>query len=507
MKHETAGVHLLAYTDRLAGDLPGVRRVLGDGALSVFTGIHLLPFFVPFDGADAGFDPVDHTTVDPRLGSWSDLRRLSDADVAVTADLVVNHISAESAEFRDWLLRGADSPSDGMFLTFDTVFPEGAREADITAMYRPRDGVPFTPYQLADGSRRLVWTTFKPTQIDLDVHSPATQDYLRRILATLAGAGVRIVRLDALGYAVKTPGTDSFLTEHTLAFTEQITAAAREVGLQVLVELHGHHTQQQTIAPLVDFVYDFALPPLLLHAFGTGEVEPLVHWVDIRPGNAVTVLDTHDGIGVVDAGPAGERPGLLDHDQMAALFEQAALTTRGESAVASHRVAWASLPHQINSTFFSVLGADPHRMTIARAVQLFLPGLPQVYYVGLLGGRNDMQLFAATGEGRDVNRHRYPPAELAAALDSEVTRAQLALVAIRTRHPAFAGEFDHAVEGRHRLALSWTNGVHRARLQVGFGPGAPTFRLELHGRGGAHDAATTPAELVEIGRRVEGGVG
>lgn len=500
MSNGTAGVHLLAYADRLAGDLPGVRRLLGERPLSVFRGVHLLPFFVPFDGADAGFDPIDHTGVDPRLGGWPDIRALADAGVAVTADLIVNHVSAESAEFTDWLARGVASPWNGMFLTFDTVFPTGAREADITAMYRPRGGVPFTPYQLADGTRRLVWTTFMPTQIDLDMHSPAAQDYLRRVLTILADAGVRIVRLDALGYAVKTAGTDSFLTEHTLAFARELTAVAHELGLQVLVELHAHYTQQQAIAELVDFVYDFAVPPLLLHAFGTGDVERLAHWLGIRPTNAVTVLDTHDGIGIVDAGPAGARGGLLGHAQMAAIFDRAAQATAGQSALASRHVAWALLPHQVNSTFYAVLGTDPYRMVLARAVQMFLPGLPQVYYVGLFGGGNDMELFAASGEGRDVNRHRYTAPEIAAALETEVTLAQLALVAIRSEHPAFAGTFGFEQSGPSELVLWWANGAHRARLQVRFTPDAPAFRLELTEPSGSVRAATTPTEVVRLGQ-------
>lgn len=470
------GVHLLAYADRLAGDLRGVRDLL-TGPLRAFDGVHLLPFFVPFDGDDAGFDPVDHATVDPRLGTWDDVRALADAGVHVTADLIVNHVSARSAEFADWLARGEASAWDGMFLTYDAVFPGGARERDITAFYRPRLGLPFTPYRRADGSRRLVWTTFMPSQVDLDVHHPAARAYLRRILRTLAAGGVRTVRLDAVGYAVKTPGTDSFMTEQTLAFVAEITAMARAEGLRVLVEVHAHHTQQQAIAPLVDLVYDFALPPLLLHALGTGDVDRLAHWLGIRPANAVTVLDTHDGIGVVDAGPSGDLPGLLSFEEMAAVFARAERATGGESARASNPVAWAALPHQVNSTFLSVLGEDPTAYLLARAVQLFVPGQPQLYYVGLLGGTNDMALFARSGQGRDVNRHHYSPDEVARALAAPVPRAQLGLARLRSTHPAFAGEFSHRRPGPSRLELTWRAGAASATLAVDVTPGAPAFEI------------------------------
>ena len=170
-----------------------------------------------------------------------------------------------------------------MFLTFDRVFPDGAREADIAAFYRPRPGVPFTPYRGADGRRHLVWTTFMPTQVDIDVHHPAGIAYLERLADTLAAGGVSTVRLDAIGYAVKTPGTDSFMTAHTLEFVAEAARIIRARGMRVLVEVHAHHSQQQAIAPLVDLVYDFATPPLILHSLGTGRVDRLAEWLAVRP--------------------------------------------------------------------------------------------------------------------------------------------------------------------------------------------------------------------------------
>lgn len=470
------GVSLLTYADRLAGDLPGLGRLLDD-QLSAFDGVHVLPFFTPFDGDDTGFDPIDHTVVDPRLGSWSDIRRLADAR-EVTADLIVNHVSSRSAEFADWLDRGAQSPHDGMFLTFDRVFPNGASEADITAFYRPRPGLPFTPYRGADGRRRLVWTTFMPSQVDIDITHPAGIGYLERLADTLAAGGVGTVRLDAVGYAVKTPGTDSFMTPQTLEFVAQAAELIRARGMRVLVEVHAHHSQQQQIAPLVDLVYDFAFPPLLLHAFATGRVDRIASWLGIRPSNAVTVLDTHDGIGVIDAGPSGDRPGLLSHDDMAAVFRAAHDATDGHSSIASVIPAWMTLPHQINATFFSVLGRDTRRMLLARALQAFLPGEPQFYYVGLLGGADDTELFARTGQGRDVNRHSYTRDEVLRALDTDVTRGQLSLARLR-RHPVFDGSFSWDAPDETSLALRWRSAGHEAVLRARVDE--PDFEITLDG--------------------------
>ncbi|WP_106816390.1 alpha-amylase family glycosyl hydrolase [Microbacterium timonense] len=471
-----SGVSLLTYADRLAGDLPGLGRLLS-AELAVFSGVHVLPFFTPFDGDDTGFDPVDHTAVDPRLGSWDDIRRIADAR-EVTADLIVNHVSSRSAEFEDWLTRGPASAHEGMFLTFDRVFPHGASEADITAFYRPRPGLPFTPYRAADGTRRLVWTTFMPSQVDIDVTHPAGTAYLERLAGTLAAGGVGTVRLDAVGYAVKTPGTDSFMTPETLAFVAEAAALIRDRGMRVLVEVHAHYSQQQAIAPLVDLVYDFALPPLLLHALGTGRSDRLVSWLGIRPANAVTVLDTHDGIGVIDAGPSGDRPGLLSQDEMADVFRWAHEATGGHSSVASVIPAWMTLPHQINATFFSVLGRDTKRMLLARAVQIFVPGEPQFYYVGLLGGQDDTELFARTGQGRDVNRHSYTPGEIRAALATDVARGQLALAQLR-RHPVFEGTFSWEAPDDASLLLTWRAEGHEAVLRVRFDD--PDFEITLDG--------------------------
>ena len=458
-----SGVSLLTYADRLAGDLPGLDRLLSD-ELDAFTGVHILPFFTPYDGDDTGFDPVDHRAVDPRLGGWDDVRAIC-AHTDVTADLIVNHVSARSAEFTDWIRHGRRSAHEGMFLTFDAVFPDGAREADITAFYRPRPGVPFTPYRCDDGTRRLVWTTFMPSQVDIDVRHPAGIAYLERLADALAAGGVSTARLDAVGYAVKTPGTDSFMTDDTLAFVAQASALIRARGLRVLVEVHAHIDPQRAIAPLVDLVYDFATPPLLLHSLGTGTVDRLAQWLQVRPSNAVTVLDTHDGIGVIDAGPADGCAGLLSEQEMADVFARAAVATGGHSTAASVTPTWASMPHQINATFFSVLGADPRRMLLSRALQIFLPGEPQFYYVGLLGGQDDREQFLRTGQGRDVNRHRYTPEEVSRALESPVTRGQLELAALR-RHPAFDGTFSWSAPDTASLSLHWRHGEHEAQLRV-----------------------------------------
>src|SRR5450432_3476042 len=132
-------VQLIAYADRFGGDLRGLRAILEGPLDGVFTGVHVLPFYRPFDGADAGFDPEDHLEVDARLGTWSDVATLG-RSVEVMADLIVNHMSVHSQQFQDFIDVGDASEHAAMFLTMSSVFPVGATEHDLTRIYRPRAG-------------------------------------------------------------------------------------------------------------------------------------------------------------------------------------------------------------------------------------------------------------------------------------------------------------------------------------------------------------------------------
>jgi sucrose phosphorylase len=472
-------VELITYADRLAPDLRGLTEVLDGPLAGLFGGVHVLPFFVPIDGSDAGFDPDDHRRVDPRMGTWTDVERLGEL-AALTADLIVNHISARSAPFRDYLEHGSESVHAGMFLTLDTVFPDGATEQDLLAIYRPRPGLPFTAQEFADGGRRLLWTTFTADQIDLDLACPAAIAYLDAILDTFAEHGVSTVRLDAVGYAVKRAGTSCFLIPETLDFVDRLCRSIHERGMEALVEVHAHHRHQLEIAARVDWVYDFALPPLLLHGLFTGEVGPLAEWLTVRPPNCVTVLDTHDGIGVVDVapeeGPHGA-PGLLDGARIDALVEQIHRRSGGASRRATGVSASNLDLYQVNCTFHDALGGDDTSHLLARLVQLLLPGRPQLYYVGLLAGGNDTELLAASGVGRDINRHRYTPEEIDGARRRPVVRALFNAIRLRARHAAFDGVFTWRVDGPSQLVLGWEHDDATVELNADLGEPAMTLSV------------------------------
>jgi sucrose phosphorylase len=238
--------------------------------------------------------PIDHTQVDPHLGTWEDVRDLG-CTVELVADLIVNHMSSSSPQFLDFSQKGAASQFAGMFLTFDRVFPEGARESDLLGISRPRPTLPFSPVTLASGERKMLWTTFNPEQVDIDVHHPQSVAYMDSILRRFQAAGIKMIRLDAVGYAIKKPGTSCFMIPETFNFIAELATRAHTLGIEVLVEIHSHYLKQIEIARKVDWVYDFALPPLVLHALSAA----IPRWRDGFPSASQCRdwLDTHDGIG------------------------------------------------------------------------------------------------------------------------------------------------------------------------------------------------------------------
>jgi sucrose phosphorylase len=306
-----------------------------------------------------------------------------------------------------------------------------------------------------------------------------------------------MIRLDAVGYAIKKPGTSCFMIPETFGFIAELTAKARALGIEVLVEIHSHYLKQIEIAQQVDWVYDFALPPLVLHAIFQRDPQPLARWLSISPRNAVTVLDTHDGIGVIDVGADSlGTPGLLSPREIDFLVETIHARSNNQSRQATGAAASNLDLYQVNCTFLDALGGREAEYLIARALQFFAPGIPQVYYVGLLAGKNDMELLARTKVGRDINRHYYSALEVETALANPLVQKQLELIRMRNTHPAFAGEIKVDVPAEHKIEITWELEDHRIKLQAdlsvpsaiitGTGPGGRLQRLAIPGAGGTY---------------------
>ncbi|KAA1154488.1 sucrose phosphorylase [Pseudoalteromonas distincta] len=460
-------VQLITYADRITGQNIGALTTLLNGPLKgVFGGVHLLPFYNPIDGSDAGFDPIDHSEVDSRIGTWEDIQVLG-KDLDLMADLIVNHVSAQSFQFQDVLAKGKQSEFWDLFLTKDDVFPNGMSEAEQKAIYRPRPGSCFTPMQCGDGQTYDFWTTFTDNQIDINVKVEAGVAYLNNVLTKFSANNVNIIRLDAAGYAIKQAGTNCFMLDETFGYLDNLSKQANDLGMETIAEIHSHYQTQVEVAKRVNMVYDFALPPLILHSLFNNDVDALLKWLQISPRNCLTVLDTHDGIGIIDAGPMGDKPGLLNAQQIDNLVETMHANSNNQSRQATGAAASNVDLYQVNCTYYNALGAKDFDYLLSRAIQFFAPGVPQVYYGGLFACENDMELLTNTNVGRDINRPYLDTNIIDKALNKPVVKGLIELIKIRNSHPAFAGEFSAQGEGS-MCCLSWQLDEQTISLTVDF---------------------------------------
>ena len=278
-------------------DLKGVLDKHFKGAIS---GVHLLPFF-PSTG-DRGFAPSDYTRVDPSLGSWEDVDALGE-QYYLMFDFMINHISRESKFFQDFVKNHEDSPYKDMFIRIHEFFPPGRpTQEDIDLIYKRKDKAPFQTVHFADGTTEEVWNTFGEEQIDLDVRKEIVKEFIRETIKDMASHGCSLIRLDAFAYAVKKLDTNDFFVEPDIwDLLNEVRDVAAKYQVELLPEIHEHYSIQMKIADHDYFVYDFALPMVVLYSLYSGKSNRLANWLQMSPMKQFTTLDTHDGIGVVDA--------------------------------------------------------------------------------------------------------------------------------------------------------------------------------------------------------------
>ncbi|MGQ9412412.1 sucrose phosphorylase [Streptococcus pluranimalium] len=441
---------LITYSDSLGKNLKDLKKVLEGPLKDTVGGVHILPFF-PSSG-DRGFAPMDYTKVDPAFGSWEDIEALS-KDYYLMFDFMINHISAKSPYFLDFLEKKDESEYADLFIRYKNFWPGGEpTQEDVDLIYKRKPRAPYRIAEFADGTQEKVWCTFDEQQIDLDVTTETTRKFIKDNLEGLAKHGASIIRLDAFAYANKKIGTNCFFVEpdiwEMLHFPRNLLAPQ---GIEILPEIHEHYTIQQKIAEQDYYVYDFALPMLVLHALYSGKVNRLVNWMEICPRKQFTTLDTHDGIGVVDV-----KDLLTDEETEAtreALYAQGANVKKIYSTEAYNNLDI----YQINCTYYSALGNDDQAYLLARVLQCFAPGIPQIYYVGLLAGENDIELLESTKEGRNINRHYYELDEIEREVERPVVKALFNLLKFRNTSPAFDGDFAVKMTDDNTIDITWDN--------------------------------------------------
>lgn len=450
-------VQLICYPDRIGKNLKDLYRLVDTHLSDAIGGLHILPFFP--SNADAGFSPLTHKEVDPAYGSWEDIEAFTEKyDLCV--DLTVNHISDESPEFQDFLAKGFDSEFADLFVHVDK-FGEISPD-DMAKIHIRKEKEPFREVTLANGEKSRVWCTFTEQQIDLNYESDLAYRLMESYIAFLTSKGVRLLRLDAFGYTTKRIGTSCFLVEpEVYRILDWLNEVALKHGAECLPEVHDHTSYQYAISRRNMHAYGFALPPLLLYSLLDANSVYLKNWLRMCPRNMVTVLDTHDGICIPDV------EGVLPNDKINVLIDnidaRSADPILRRSAANIHSVGAI---YQLTCTFYDALMQNDDAYLAARAIQFFTPGIPQVYYVGLLAGCNDEDLMQQTGELRDINRHYYSLEEAEEAIQKPVVQKLLKLMAFRSHYPAFNGHFELNYSNDSSVAMAWRHGEYYCHLFV-----------------------------------------
>lgn len=421
---------LITYSDSLGKNMKDLKFVLETYFKESIGGVHLLPFF-PSTG-DRGFAPSDYTTVDPELGSWEDVDALGE-QYYLMFDFMINHISRESKFFQDFKKNHENSPYKDMFIRVHEFFPPGRpSQEDIDLIYKRKDKAPFQTVHFEDGTTEEVWNTFGEEQIDLDVKKEIVKEFIRETIKDMASHGCSLIRLDAFAYAVKKLDTNDFFVEPEIwDLLDEVRAEAAKYQVELLPEIHEHYSIQMKIANHDYFVYDFALPMVVLYSLYSGKSNRLANWLKMSPMKQFTTLDTHDGIGVVDARD------LLTDEELVYTSEQLYKVGANVKKVYSSEKYNNLDIYQINSTYYSALGNDDASYLLSRVIQCFAPGIPQIYYVGLLAGENDIELLEATKEGRNINRHYYTLEEIEKEVERLVVKQLLSLLRFRNTSKAF----------------------------------------------------------------------
>ncbi len=463
------GVQLITYPDSLGGDLRSMSSVLDEHFGGLFQGgIHILPPF-PSSG-DRGFAPLTYDEIDPRFGTWEDVRKLGRSH-DLLLDLMVNHVSSRSPYFADFLARGGDSEWADLFIPLDKVWPGGVPvQADLDRVFlrRPR---PWSTFGVGTPPTLLtVWTTFGKTdpseQIDMDWRSPQFRSVVEGLLERFAANGVRIVRLDAVGYLAKRAGTSCFCvqpeTDEILAWLDGL---AERYDIALLPEVHAQQAIQLDLARRGSWIYDFILPYRVLEAITLRTPTRLAAYLASRPHRQFTMLDCHDGVPVKP-----DLDGLYDATEVRRVVQTCVERGGNLSRIlsAKHQDHDGFDVHQIRGTFYSLLDRDDDAYIAARAIQLFAPGIPQIYYVGLLAGENDAEAIGRTGDGREVNRHNFSREEIRLATGRSVFPRLERLIRLRNSHAAFDGAFEVGRTTGDRLRMSWATGTEACTLQVDF---------------------------------------
>jgi len=412
-----------------------------------FNTIHILPFF-PYS-SDRGFAIMDFEEVDPNLGTWEDILNLKQ-DFRLMFDGVFNHVSSKSRWFQEFLNQN-DEYAD-FFTVFNTT--QKIPQDYLNLIVRPRTSDILTGYDTLNGSR-LVWTTFSPDQIDLNFHNPKVLEKIIEILLMYIRRGADIIRLDAVTYLWEELGTNcAHLSQNHITIQlmrDILDIVAPHVAL--ITETNVAH--EDNIKYFGDgfneaqLVYNFALPPLVLHTFQTENCKILNDWASgLKPvSKAATYfnfLDSHDGIGLMAV------KDILTRKEI----EMMALKVLEHGGYISYKDEGDGIasPYELNITWFSAINREDDnepinlqvkRYIASRSIAMITMGVPGIYLHGLFGSKNEAEQVLEEKDRRSINRKNLSKEELLKTLNDKnsatqkITNAIVHLLKIRKSDTAF----------------------------------------------------------------------
>ena len=370
-----------------------------------FNAIHFLPFYP--SSSDSGFAVKDHYKIEKRIGSWSDIKKISKSS-HVMADIVINHSSARGLWFKNFLKK--KRPGKDYFLTVNSKF-------NTSKVVRPRDHKLLKKIDIF-GKSDFLWRTFSADQIDLDFKNPSVLLRFIKIMVHLVSNGVTIFRLDAIAYLWKKNGTNCINLKQTHEIVKLLRLISNLLNVETIIITETNLPEKENLSYFgkndeANWIYNFSLPPLLIHAFLFENSSYLNKWSKKLPNakfqnSYLNFIASHDGIGI--------RPteGILNEKSLNNFLKR--LKKNGSKFSYRKIQNKSKKVYEANITVFDALkksDTDPNgkffleRYIAAHAIMISFEGIPAIYFNSLFGKSNDEAKYVITGNNRDINRYKW----------------------------------------------------------------------------------------------------
>ena len=544
------GVMLNAYPDSIGTKLSDTIKMLKLPAFKdVFSLFYVLPTFFNSD-LDRGFSIIDYN-LNENLVSKKDLKDLEELNIMLKFDIVLNHLSVASPQFKDLLKNGENSKYKDFFINWNTFWENNGVQNEqniiipkaefLDKLFMRKAGLPILKVPFPDSSERPYWNTFyqeikyntvtskeisvnipqvsekaeliskkinsaidknkdlstldfeefndykndllslvnrKATylgQMDVNAKSELVWDFYEETLAKVKSFGCKILRLDAFAYLHKEIGQTNFFNKPgTWNYLERINQIAKRNNLILLPEIHAEYglNLHDEVAKEAYPIYDFFLPGLMIHTLEKGNNKALLNWINeiiSKNYKTVNMLGCHDGIPVLDL--KGKEvngtynKGLLEDSEIESIMNT--ILERGGRVKNLYDPSGNKISYyQVNATFFSALGENEQKLLLARAIQMFMPGIPQVWYLDIFAGKNNYAAADKGGSGghKEINRTTLTNKDIEQGLKKEIVMNQLKIMRLRNTLDAFSGNIEIIESLENELNISWTNNDSYAEL-------------------------------------------